>query len=152
MNQSPLSRRRHNDFLDTDEAILPDVEDDNYSPARSASNMNEELPSTEQPVSPSKSASRPVLSGSKRKFSMTEDEITFSPLPVMNTSTIDDDFQFTRAVDLRTNRPNVAVEILNEPVGQAKKQPPKKGPAAKRRVLEPSMFKSIADIIFKEIH
>lgn len=137
MNQSPLSRRRHDDFLDTDEAILPDAEDDNHSPARSASNVNEELPSTKQPVTPSKSASPPVLSGSKRKFSATEDEITFSPLPITNTNTVDD-FQFTRAVDLRTDRPKVAVEIVNEHVVPAKKQPSKKGPAAKRRVLEPS--------------
>lgn len=152
MNQSPLARRRHDDLFDTNDAILPDVEDNCHSPAESASNMNEELP-PEQRVSPSKSASPPVLSGSKRKFSATEDEITFSPLPVTNTSTIDDDFQFTRAVNIsRTDRPNVAVEIVNEPVGQAKKQPPTKGPAAKRRVLEPSMFKTIAYVLFDLIH
>ncbi|KAI7977275.1 hypothetical protein EIK77_004691 [Talaromyces pinophilus] len=137
INQSPLARRRHDDFLDTDEAILPDAEEDDPDPAESASNVNEELPAQEQPVSPAKSASPPVLSGSKRKFSATEDEFTFSPLPVTNTSTIDDDFQFTRAVELRTDRPSVVVEIVKEPVVQAKKQPPKKGPAAKRRVLEP---------------
>jgi hypothetical protein len=138
MNQSPLSRRRHDDFLDTDEAILPDdnEEDDSHSPAGSASNVNEE--SSKQPVTPSKSASPPVLSGSKRKFSAMEDEITFSPLPIMNTNTVDDDFQFTRAVDLRTDRPKVAVEIVNEHVIPAKKQLSKKGPGAKRRVLEPS--------------
>ncbi|EEA20803.1 hypothetical protein TMatcc_000792 [Talaromyces marneffei ATCC 18224] len=136
MNQSPLVRRRHDDFLDIDDVILPDAEYDGHSPEESASNMNEELP-VEETVSPAKSASPPALSGSKRKFSSTEDEITFSPLPVTATSKIDDDFQFTRAVDLRTDRPNVAVEIVNELVGPAKKQPPKKTPAAKRRVLEP---------------
>lgn len=151
MNQSPLVRRRHDDFLDIDDVILPDAEYDGHSPEESASNMNEELP-VEETVSPAKSASPPALSGSKRKFSSTEDEITFSPLPVTATSKIDDDFQFTRAVDLRTDRPNVAVEIVNELVGPAKKQPPKKTPAAKRRVLEPSTSKSIVYVIFGGIH
>ncbi|KUL86519.1 hypothetical protein ZTR_04187 [Talaromyces verruculosus] len=137
INQSPLARRRQDDFIDTDEAILPDAEEDDPDPAESASNVNEELPAQEQPVSPAKSASPPVLSGSKRKFSATEGEYTFSPLPITSTSTIDDDFQFTRAVELRTDRPSVVVEIVTEPVVQAKKQPPKKGPPAKRRVLEP---------------
>lgn len=137
ISQSPLSRRRHDKIFDTDEAVLADAED-GLSPEEYAGNVNEEMPTAEQTVSPSASPS--VLYGLKRKFSATEDEITFSPLPVTNTGTIDDDFQFTRAVDLRTDRPNVVVEIVNEPVVQAKKQPPKKGPAAKRRVLEPSTF------------
>lgn len=51
---------------------------------------------------------------------------------------MDDDFQFTRAVELRTDRPRVTVEIVNELMVQEKKQPNKKAPAAKRKVLEPS--------------
>ncbi|EED20320.1 shugoshin family protein [Talaromyces stipitatus ATCC 10500] len=141
IHQSPLSRRHH-DFLDTADALSSDAEDiahsDRQSPEKSLNNTNDGLPILEQSVSPSKSASPPTLSGSKRKFSAAEEELTFSPLPVTNTGSIDDDFQFTRAVgSSRTHTQNMAVEVMNGPVSQAKQQPPKKAAASKRRALEP---------------
>lgn len=152
MNQSPLSRARHRNFLDTAETISPNAGDiahsDGHTPEDSLSNRNEELPIPEQPVSPSTSV---ALSGSKRKFSATEEELTFSSPPVTNTNAVDDDFQFTRAVDLsRTHSLTTAVENGNEPVAQAKKQPPKKGAVAKRRALEPSRFNAISYLFHSE--
>jgi hypothetical protein len=144
VDQSPLSLK-HGDFnLPKKDVGSPDLEDSphsNNSFSHSPENINEDVLAQEQSPSPSKSVPLPVLSGSKRKFSATEDEITFSPPSANTGSTIDDDFQFTRTVDIsRARRPTVAVEVVSEPT---EKKQQKKGNLAKRRVLEPSMLKQV---------
>jgi len=92
---------------------------------------------TIKPAPPFAIAMPPVISGSKRKFSATDEEENF----LSENITVDDDFEFSRSVPgPQKPKSSTANDVSNSSHGAAGtgKAPKKKPNFPKRKVLEPS--------------
>lgn len=136
VNGSPFSEPRLSDpeitrYTDTENLGRPNNQ--------SLEAFDDQQEQTTKPAQPFEIPVAPVISGSKRKFSATDEEENF----LSGNVTVDDDFEFTRSVPgPQKPKSSTTLEVSNnsQSAGGSGKGQKKKPTLPKRKVLEPSEF------------
>jgi hypothetical protein len=134
IDESPLSEPRSSDPEITEYTRTENL---GRPSKRSLEAFDDHEERTIKPAPPFEISMPPVISGSKRKFSATDEEESF----LSGNITVDDGFEFSRSVPgPQKPKSSTAFEVSNTSHGAAGtgKVPKKKPNVPKRKVLEPS--------------